>query len=85
MLNLFIALALLCAQANCELTLPGLMSDIVDVGISQGGIESVVPNEIRADDLAKLELFLTEDEAAQVEAAYSEGTGEEGRLSLIHI
>ena len=36
-LNLFIALALLCAQANCELTLPGLMSDIVDVGISQGG------------------------------------------------
>ena len=78
-LNLFIALALLCAQANCELTLPGLMSDIVDVGISQGGIESVVPNEIRADDLAKLELFLTEDEAAQVEAAYSEGTGEEVR------
>ena len=75
-INLVIALALLCAQANCELTLPGLMSDIVDVGISQGGIESPVPDEIRADDLAQVELFLTEDEAARVEAAYSAGQGD---------
>lgn len=74
--NLVIALSLLCIQANCELTLPGLMSDIVDVGISQGGIESPVPNEIRADDLAQVELFLTEDEAAQVEAVYNAGTGD---------
>ncbi len=74
--NLVIALALLCIQANCELTLPGLMSDIVDVGISQGGIESPVPDEIRADDLAQVELFLTEDEAARVEAAYSAGEGD---------
>ncbi|WP_144743106.1 ABC transporter ATP-binding protein [Enorma burkinafasonensis] len=76
LLNLVIALALLCIQANCELTLPGLMSDIVDVGISQGGIESPVPDKIRADDLAQVELFLTEDEVAQVEAAYSAGTGD---------
>ena len=39
-INFLIALVLLFAQANCELTLPGLMSDIVDVGISQGGIAS---------------------------------------------
>ena len=70
-INFLIALALLFAQANCELTLPGLMSDIVDVGISQGGIESVVPNEITSDDLDKVELFLDSDEIAQVDAAYS--------------
>lgn len=75
-LNLVLALVLLCIQANCELTLPGLMSDIVDVGISQGGIDSSVPNEIRASDLEQVELFLSDDEAAQVEAVYSAGSGD---------
>ena len=70
-INFLIALVLLFAQANCELTLPGLMSDIVDVGISQGGIESPVPNEITAGDLSDVELFLNADETAKVEAAFS--------------
>ena len=37
-LSFLIALVLLFAQANFELMLPQIMSDIVDVGISQGGI-----------------------------------------------
>lgn len=69
--SFLIALVLLFAQANCELTLPGLMSDIVDVGIGQGGIASVVPDTIRADDLADLELFLTQEEAERVDTSYS--------------
>lgn len=71
MINLVIALVLLAAQANCELTLPGLMSDIVDVGISQGGIESPVPDKISATDLDKVELFLTDREVSDVEASFS--------------
>lgn len=70
-INLVIALVLLAAQANCELTLPGLMSDIVDVGISQGGIESPVPDKISATDLDKVELFLTDREVSDVEASFS--------------
>lgn len=70
-LNLVLALVLLFAQANCELTLPGLMSDIVDVGISQGGIESPVPNSITSEDLYDIELFLDSNVAQEVDALYS--------------
>lgn len=70
-INFLIALVLLFMQANCELTLPGLMSNIVDVGISQGGIESAVPDQISESDLADVELFLDKDVASQVDAFYS--------------
>nr|WP_066832631.1 ABC transporter ATP-binding protein [Collinsella ihumii] len=71
-LSFLIALVLLFAQANFELTLPGVMSDIVDVGISQGGISSTVPDEITSEDLASVELFLSDSEVDQVEPHFSE-------------
>ncbi len=37
--NLLLALVLLMIQAYSELTLPSIMSGIVDTGISRGGIE----------------------------------------------
>ena len=77
--NLLLALVLLMIQAYSELTLPSIMSGIVDTGISRGGIESVVPDEITVDDLSDLELFLTPDEVSQVSSAYG------AALSLIHI
>ena len=70
-INFLIALVLLFAQANCELTLPGIMSNIVDVGISQGGIESAVPNEITSDDLSDVELFLDQADVDKIESVYS--------------
>lgn len=69
--NLALALALLMVQAYCELTLPSVMSEIVDTGISRGGIEDVVPNRITSDDLGDVELLLTPGEANRVEALYS--------------
>ncbi|MBM6904888.1 ABC transporter ATP-binding protein [Collinsella tanakaei] len=71
-LSFLIALVLLFAQANFELTLPGVMSDIVDVGISQGGISSTVPDEITSEDLESVELFLSDSEVYQVEPHFSE-------------
>lgn len=71
-LSFLIALVLLFAQANFELMLPQIMSDIVDVGISQGGIDSAVPDTIRADDLSVIELFLDDAETDRVEASFSE-------------
>ncbi len=69
--NLALALALLMVQAYCELTLPSVMSEIVDTGISRGGIEDTVPNRITADDLRDVELLLTSSEANRVEALYA--------------
>jgi len=41
-----IAVVLLIGRATAELNLPGLMSNIVDYGIAQGGVDSVVPKQL---------------------------------------
>ena len=46
------------------------MSDIVDVGVQQGGIASPVPDTIRAESLDDLELFMSAKDAKTVEAAF---------------
>lgn len=63
-------LALLVIQANCELALPQYTSDIVDVGIQSGGIETAAPEAVRASTLEHMKLFLTDEEAARMEADY---------------
>lgn len=69
--NVLIALVLLMLQAYSELTLPSIMSGIVDTGISRGGIQSVVPGKVTEGDLADVELFLSPDELELVEGSYS--------------
>lgn len=61
---------LLLVQAFCDLKLPEYTSDIVDVGIQQGGIETAVPAQIREDTLWGVNLFLDESEAAFVNSQY---------------
>ena len=61
---------LLVVQAYCDLSLPDYTSKIVDVGIQQGGIESPVPDTVRAQTLQALELLMNEGNATQAEAAY---------------
>ena len=63
----------LIVQAYCDLTLPTYMSNIVDVGIQQNGIESAVPEQIRAQTLSDLELFMTDDEIERIKTGYWEG------------
>ena len=63
--------ALLIAQAYCDLSLPDYTSKIVDIGIQQGGIESPVPETIRGTTRQALELLMPEDTAAQVDQWYS--------------
>lgn len=69
--NVLIALVLLMLQAYSELTLPSIMSGIVDIGISRGGIQSVVPDKVTEVDLSDVELFLSPDEIELVEGSYS--------------
>ena len=48
-LALFAAIVLIVISCNADLALPTYMSDIVDVGVQQGGIASPVPDTIRAE------------------------------------
>lgn len=59
---LLIAIALLFAQAMADLALPNYMSEIVNVGIQQGGIESAVPEAIRQSEMDKATLFMSAEE-----------------------
>jgi ATP-binding cassette subfamily B protein len=69
--SLLLAVLLLFIQANADLALPDYMSRIVNVGIQQGGVESALPEAMRASTMDRLSLFLTEDEQAEVLAHYT--------------
>ena len=62
---------LLIIQASCDLSLPSYTSNIVNVGIQQGGVERVTPKAIREEQLKNLELFMREDEIEEIEINYS--------------
>lgn len=68
--SVIVIVLLLILQAYGDLALPTYMSDIVDVGIQQGGIDQVAPEVIRESELTKLTLFMTEDERQLVSDSY---------------
>lgn len=63
---------ILVVQAYCDLSLPAYTSDIVNVGIQQGGIEDAVPRQIATEEMEKLLLFVSEDDQQTVMDAYTE-------------
>jgi len=48
---IIIIIGLLIVQAVCDLSLPDYTSNIVNVGIQQGGVEKVTPEVIRKSQL----------------------------------
>ena len=68
--SLLAIIAVLFIQAYCDLSLPAYTSDIVNVGIQQGGIEDQVPEALRADEMEKLLLFVPEEDQGTVLDAY---------------
>ena len=52
------AIILLFGQALLELTLPNYMSDIVNVGLQQGGITYSAPDAIDAQSMQLMQLFM---------------------------
>ena len=61
---------ILFVQAYCDLSLPAYTSDIVNVGIQQGGIEDQIPETIAVDELERLLLFVPQDSQQTVLDAY---------------
>ncbi len=64
---------LLIVQAYCDLALPQYTSDIVDVGIQQGGIEHAAPEWMREETYDSLKKLMTSGEEA-VAASFYEKT-----------
>ena len=61
-------------QAYCDLSLPGYTSDIVNVGIQQGGIDTAIPEQISVEDMDRLFLFVSEKNQKTVLDAYERDT-----------
>lgn len=61
---------LLVIQAYCDLSLPTYMSNIVNVGIQQSGIETVTPDKAPKSEMDKIELFMDKDDKDFVNSQY---------------
>ncbi len=65
------AILLLFIQANADLLLPDYLSNIVNIGLQQGGVEGAVPDALRASTYDRALLFLTPEESARLRDAYT--------------
>lgn len=85
----FAALVLACilllfGQAMCDLTLPNLMSDIVNTGIQLGGVDEAAPAVLNRQAVDLLTLFMNDAEAGTFKNAYTpveHGSDEETKLA----
>jgi ATP-binding cassette subfamily B protein len=75
--GLALAIALLFVQAICELNLPNFMSDIVNVGIQQGGIEEATPQALSQEAYTFVTTFMDDDERSLMERNYELVSGDE--------
>ena len=69
-------ICVLIVQAYCDLSLPAYTSDIVNVGIQQGGIDEKVPEEISEEDLDSLMMLTPSDKQEEIQDAYEESKGD---------
>jgi len=65
-LLIVLAIGLLFVQANADLALPDYMSDIINVGIQQGGILNAVPQAVRQSEMGKLTIFMSDTDKTSV-------------------
>lgn len=70
-ISIVVIIALLIGQAMCDLSLPDYTSNIVNVGIQQGGIEETAPKVIRASSIDKLLLLTDEKDADTIQNSYT--------------
>lgn len=85
----FAALVLACilllfGQAMCDLSLPNLMSDIVNTGIQLGGVNEAAPAVLNQQAVDLLTLFMNDAEAGTFKNAYTpveHGSDEETKLA----
>jgi ATP-binding cassette subfamily B protein len=68
---IIISIVFLFLQAIANLALPDYMSNIVNVGIQQGGVEDAVPEAISKSKMDKLLVFMDEEEKSVILKNYT--------------
>lgn len=72
---------LLIVQAFADLSLPRYTSDLVDVGIQQGGIEHASPDEMSADTFNYICMLADEDTEQLIRDSYEQNIAGENKAS----
>lgn len=71
-LIIILVIIFLFIQAMCDLKLPDYTSKIVDIGISQNGIENNIPKKILKEDFEKLLIFMDEEDIKTINDKYEQ-------------
>ncbi|MDL2205904.1 ABC transporter ATP-binding protein/permease [Eubacteriales bacterium OttesenSCG-928-N13] len=83
LVSVALVLVLLMVQALCDLNLPNYMSDIVNVGIQQNGIENAAPIQISSQGMAFIQSVMTDEQRDLVNQSYQlQGEGEAASFAL---
>lgn len=72
--RVLLILCVLVVQAYCDLSLPTYTSNIVNVGIQQGGIDEEIPENISEEEMNRLLLFVSEDDRQDIQDAYEKSS-----------
>ena len=72
--GLLLAIALLFGQAMCDLNLPNFMSDIVNVGVQQSGIEHAAPEALSENGYKVMTAFMNDEDRALIEKNYEKAS-----------
>ena len=68
--TILVSLLILFGQAIGELSLPNLMSDIVNTGIQNGGVEQEAPEALPAEGFALMTLLMDEEDKETFQESY---------------
>ena len=68
--TILVSLLILFGQAIGELSLPNLMSDIVNTGIQNGGVEQEAPEALPSEGYALMTLFMAEEDKETFQNSY---------------
>lgn len=79
--QVIVIILFLILQVNCDLSLPQYTSNIIDVGITNRGIEHILPEKITKNDYDTAQWFMTEEEKEEWASCY--GPKEEGIFSRV--
>jgi ATP-binding cassette subfamily B multidrug efflux pump len=70
-LAILVSVALLFGQAMADLNLPNYMSEIVNIGIQQNGIENAAPEAISEKGLNFMKTFMTDAQKKKIDDSYT--------------
>ncbi len=68
--QVIVIVLLLIIQVYCDLALPTYTSNMIDVGLTNNGIEHILPEKLTEEDYANTMLFMTSEEKETFESYY---------------